>query len=222
MESNDIHLRTNQTCRANPRHLVGYGVGARCGARDVVESVGHGGILHDVTSMNDIGACGRDLHLNLITDAGDLGEQAHPGQQLGDFLCWLTVRRRQSKRRSWKRMMYNVSEDIFTAKSNLFLKLHGYCTTVSAPIQTGKSLWKLNWVHLYYPTRTSHIFLLYILLSLSYREGPNDLLDANFSVDELARQLLLPVSQLLKHKPGDKSREKLGDSTRSLLHLNTF
>lgn len=31
------------------------------------------------------------------------------------------------------------------------------------------------------------------------------LLDANFSVDELARQLLLPVSQLLKYKPGNDS-----------------
>lgn len=165
MESNDIHLLTNQTCRANPRHLVGYGVGARCGARDVVESVGHGGILHDVTSMNDIGACGRDLHLNLITDAGDLGEQAHPGQQLGDFLCWLTVRRRQSKRRSWKRMMYNVSEDIFTGKSYLFLKLHGYCSNwqVLAKPQLNASLLPYT----YFP----YLFAVYFTVTIIQRRS---------------------------------------------------
>lgn len=165
MESNDIQLLTNQTCRANPRHLVGYGVGARCGARDVVESVGHGGILHDVTSMNDIGACGRDLHLNLIADAGDLGEQAHPGQQLGDFLCWLTVRRRQSKHRSWKRMMYNVSEDVFTAKSNLFLKLHGYCSNWQVLAKT-----KLNASLLPY-TYFPYLFAVYFTVTIIQRRS---------------------------------------------------
>lgn len=79
-------------------NLVGYGVGARCGAGDVVESVGYGGILHDVTGMDDVWACGWDLNLDLITNTCSLGEQAHPRQQLGDVLGWLTVRRRKNKR----------------------------------------------------------------------------------------------------------------------------
>lgn len=33
--------------------------------------------------------------------------------------------------------------------------------------------------------------------------NPNELPNANFFVDELARQLLLPVSQFLQHKPGN-------------------
>lgn len=44
----------HQTCRRKPRHLVGYGVGAWCGAGDVVETEGHGGVLHDVAGVYDI------------------------------------------------------------------------------------------------------------------------------------------------------------------------
>ena len=91
----------HQTCRRSKlRHLAGDGVGARCGAGDVVESVGHGGVLHDVTGVDDVWARGRDLNLDLVTDACDLGAQTHLGQQLGDSLGGLTVRRKQNKHRS--------------------------------------------------------------------------------------------------------------------------
>lgn len=69
-------------------------------------------------------------------------------------------------------------------------------------------------------------FILYLLpvLTLLYIIGANNSLDANFSVDELARQLLLPVSQLLKCKPGNKSSElgdiKIGQSIRMIV-VNT-
>lgn len=43
-----------------------------------------------------------------------------------------------------------------------------------------------------------------------------DLLDANFTVDGLTGQLLLPVSQLLKYKPGNNGRE-LGDNSEDIL-----
>lgn len=68
-------------------HLVGDGVGARRGADDVVEAVGDGGVLHDVAGVDDVRPGGRDLHLDLVARAGGLGEQAHPGEQLGDLLC---------------------------------------------------------------------------------------------------------------------------------------
>lgn len=74
------------TCRRKSRHLVGYGVGAWCGTSDVVESVGHGGVFHNVTRVDDIGACRWDLNLNLVANTGRLGEEAHPRQQLSDLL----------------------------------------------------------------------------------------------------------------------------------------
>lgn len=67
-------------------YLVSYGVGARDGAGDVVESVGHGGILNDVTGVDDVRASGRDLHLDLVPHPGGVRQQAHPGQQLSDLL----------------------------------------------------------------------------------------------------------------------------------------
>lgn len=115
MGYNDIWLQT-QTCRRKPRHLVGYGVGAWCGAGDVVETVGHGGVLHDITGVDDVGARWWDLNLDLVTDAGSLGAQAHPGQQLGDSLSWLTVRRK-NKRCSSKRLTYQAAEDTLTPSS---------------------------------------------------------------------------------------------------------
>lgn len=60
--------------KKNPRDLVGYGVGTRCGARDVIESIGNSSILHYVAGMNDVRACGGDLNLNLITDTSRSGE----------------------------------------------------------------------------------------------------------------------------------------------------
>lgn len=84
MGYNDVWLQTR--AEGKPWHLVGYSVAARCGTSDVVESVGHGGVLHDVTGMDDIRACGWYLNLNLTTNTGRLGEQAHPSQQLSDFL----------------------------------------------------------------------------------------------------------------------------------------
>lgn len=60
------------------------------------------------------------------------------------------------------------------------------------------------------PAGAFFIFYLLPVLTLLYIIGANNSLDANFSVDELARQLLLPVSQLLKYKIGNKSSE-LGD-----------
>ena len=86
MGYDDIWFHTCKTCRGKPRHLVGYGVGAWCCAGNVVESIGDGGVLHDVTGVDDIRACGRNLNLDLIADTCSLGEQAHPRQQLGDFL----------------------------------------------------------------------------------------------------------------------------------------
>lgn len=68
------------------------------------------------------------------------------------------------------------------------------------------------------PAGAFFIFYLFPVLILLYIIGSNNLLDANLSVDELAGQLLLPVSQLLKYKPGNKSRE-LGDRRRSSCHI---
>lgn len=65
---------------------MSYGVGARDGAADVVESVGHGGILNDVTGVDDVRAGGRDLDLDLVPHTGGVGQQAHPSQQLSDLL----------------------------------------------------------------------------------------------------------------------------------------
>lgn len=78
-------------------YLVGYGVGARCGAGDVVETVGHGSILHDITGVNDVWASRWDLNFNLITNTSRLRTQAHPGEQLGEFLGRLTVNRKKNK-----------------------------------------------------------------------------------------------------------------------------
>lgn len=61
----------------------------RDGAGDVVESVGHGCILNNVTGVDDIRAGGRDLHLNLIPDTSGARQQAHPGEQLSDLLSGL-------------------------------------------------------------------------------------------------------------------------------------
>lgn len=83
-----IWLDTHQTCthRSKPRYLVGYSVGAWCGAGNVVETIGHGSILHDVTGVDDVRACGRYLYLDLVAITCSLGSQAHLGEQLGDFL----------------------------------------------------------------------------------------------------------------------------------------
>lgn len=73
-------------------YLVSYCIGAWCGAGYVVETIGNGGVLHDITSVDDVWSRGWDLDLNLITNTSSLGAEAHPSQQLGNFLCWLTVR----------------------------------------------------------------------------------------------------------------------------------
>lgn len=91
-----LYTHTHRTFKRKPRHLVGDGVGAWRGAGDVVESVGHGGVLHDVTGMDDVWARGWDLDLDLVAGAGWLGEQAHPGEQLGDFLSWLADEKKQT------------------------------------------------------------------------------------------------------------------------------
>lgn len=67
-------------------YLVSYGVGVRDGAGDVVESVGHGGILDNVTGVDHIRASGRDLNLNFIPHPRGVRQQAHPGEQLSDLL----------------------------------------------------------------------------------------------------------------------------------------
>lgn len=72
--------------------LVSYCIGARCGAGYVVETIGNGGVLHDITSVDDVWSCGWDLNLNLITNTRSLGAEAHPSEQLGNLLCWLAVR----------------------------------------------------------------------------------------------------------------------------------
>lgn len=71
-------------------NLIGYGVHARRAPDDVVEAVRNGGILHDVAGVDDIGARGRDLDLDLIALTADLRLQTHPGQQLSDPFCWFT------------------------------------------------------------------------------------------------------------------------------------
>lgn len=74
-----------------------------------------------------------------------------------------------------------------------------------------QNMWqKQTGMNLNKPAGAFFILYLFPVLTLLYIIGPNNLLDANFSVDELARQLLLPVSQLLKYKIGNKSSE-LGD-----------
>lgn len=90
------HTQNNNARGGKKKHLVGNGVGARCGANDVVESEGYGGVFHDVTSVDDVGARGRDLNLDLITNTCRLGQQAHLGQQPGDSLGWFAVRRKQN------------------------------------------------------------------------------------------------------------------------------
>lgn len=100
MGYNDIWLHTH--AEEKPRHLVGHGVAAWCGASDVVESVGHGGVLHDVTGMDDIRACGWYLNLNLITNASRPGDQTHSCQQLSDFLRRLAVGIKKNKPGSLK------------------------------------------------------------------------------------------------------------------------
>lgn len=65
---------------------MSYGVGARGGAGDVVESVGHGCILDNVTGVDDVRAGGRDLNLNLIPDTSGVRQQAHPREQLSNLL----------------------------------------------------------------------------------------------------------------------------------------
>lgn len=76
---------------SSSRYLVGDGVCARRGAGDVVEAVGDSGVLHDVTGVDDVRTGGRDLDLDLVADARRLGEEAHPGQELSDFICRLAV-----------------------------------------------------------------------------------------------------------------------------------
>lgn len=73
-------------CAQVSRYLVSYGVGAGDGAGDVVEPVGHGGILDDVTGVDDVRASGRDLDLDLIPQPGGARQQAHPRQQPSDLL----------------------------------------------------------------------------------------------------------------------------------------
>lgn len=69
------------------------GVGERRGVRDVVEPEGHGGVLHDVAGVDDVGARGRDLDLDLVAGPRDLGAEAHLGQQPGERLGRLAVGR---------------------------------------------------------------------------------------------------------------------------------
>lgn len=78
-------------------NLVGYGVCARRGAGDVVEAVGHGGVLHDVAGVDDVRAYGGDLYLDLVSVTGRLGVQTHPGEQLSDFLGRFADRRKENK-----------------------------------------------------------------------------------------------------------------------------
>lgn len=76
-------------------YLVSYGVAARDGADNVVEPVGHGCILNNVTGVDDIRAGGRDLNLNLIPNTSGVRQQAHPSKQLSDLLSWLAEGKRQ-------------------------------------------------------------------------------------------------------------------------------
>lgn len=73
-------------------YLVGYSVGAWRSTNDVVEPVGDCGVLHDVTSVDYVWTSGWDLYLDLITSSGGLGEQTHPGEQLGDLFCRFTAK----------------------------------------------------------------------------------------------------------------------------------
>lgn len=90
-------------------YLVRYGVGAGDGAGDVVESVGHGGILNNVTGVDDVRAGRRDLNLDLIAHPGGLRQQAHPGQQLSDLLSRLAEGNRQ--------LRYETVLNIFTCRN---------------------------------------------------------------------------------------------------------
>lgn len=85
------HTCTKQQ-QARPSYLVSYGVGAWCGADYVVETIGNGSILHDITRVDDVRSCRWYLNLDRIANTSSLGAQAHPSEQLGNFLCWLTVR----------------------------------------------------------------------------------------------------------------------------------
>lgn len=67
-------------------YLVSYSVGARDGAGDVVEPVGHGCILNNVTGMDDIRAGWRNLNLYLIPNTSGMGQQAHSSEQLSNLL----------------------------------------------------------------------------------------------------------------------------------------
>lgn len=111
------YRHTQQSCRRKPWYLVGYSVGVWRGAGDVVETVGDGGVLHDITGMDDVRACGRDLNLDLTTNTCGLGAQAHPGQQLGNFLSGLTVRRTGNKHCSLKSTFHHISEDTLILSS---------------------------------------------------------------------------------------------------------
>lgn len=53
-------------------NLIGYGVRARRAPDDVVEAVRYGGVLHDVTGVDDISARGWDLNLDQIALTADL------------------------------------------------------------------------------------------------------------------------------------------------------
>lgn len=53
-------------------NLIGYCVRAWRVPDDVVEAVRYGSVLHDVTGVDDIRACGRDLNLDVIALTADL------------------------------------------------------------------------------------------------------------------------------------------------------
>lgn len=76
----------------NSKHLVGDGVGPRRGAGDVVETVGDGGVLHDVAGVEDVWSRGGHLDLNLIADASGARAQAHPRQQPSEILGGLAAK----------------------------------------------------------------------------------------------------------------------------------
>lgn len=131
-------------------NLIGYGVRARRAPDDVVEAVRYGGVLHDVTGVDDIRACGRDLNLDQIALTADLWPQTHSGQQLSDAFCWFTEKQRRDCDQAsivWTKLR-KKSESLMSSNER------------------------------------------FIMCSL----------DANSFVDEVPRQRLCPVRQLLKSK----------------------
>lgn len=94
--NNEYNRQSDSTCLETRKaaYLGGYSVGAWCGTGDVVETIGDGSILHDVTGVDDVWTGGRDLNLNLIADTGTSGAEAHPGEQLSNSLSGLTVGRK--------------------------------------------------------------------------------------------------------------------------------